>query len=103
MDVTPKKAVHWKNNDISLSELCSPSFNFNGSMEESMVSTSSLDYINSQLVAHGFAPSPGLVLDGISSIDQERVVKCLFGMLNQRIVGHLVTHLQHFRCLNHQL
>lgn len=46
---------------------------------------SSLEYINSQLVAHGFAPSPGLVLDGISNTDQDRVVKCLFGMLNQRI------------------
>lgn len=87
MNVTPKKAVHWGNNDISLSDLCSPSFNFNGSME-SMVSTSSLDYINSQLVTHGFTPSPGLVLDGISNTNQDLVVKCLFGMLNQRIVSH---------------
>jgi len=87
MNVTPKKAVHWGNKDISLSELCSPSLEFNGSME-SMVSTSSLDYVNSQLVAHGFAPPHGLVLDGLSNSDQERVVKCLFGMLNQRVVSH---------------
>lgn len=90
MDGTPKKAVHWENNDFSLSHVCSPSFNFSGSME-AIVSTSSLDYINSQLIAHGFIPSPGLVLDGVSNADQERVVKCLFGMLNQRIVSSRYT------------
>jgi hypothetical protein len=89
MHATPKKVVHWQNNDISLSDLRSPSFNFNASIEsDSFTSTSSLDYLNSQLISHGYAPSPGLVLDGISMSDQERVLKCLFGLLNQRVVSH---------------
>ncbi|GLB41635.1 putative afadin- and alpha -actinin-Binding [Lyophyllum shimeji] len=82
MSETPKKGVQWNIGDISLSGLASPTVE--GSML-SVVSTSSLEYINSQLVAHGFAPSPGLVLDGISNSDLERVVKCLLGMLSQRV------------------
>lgn len=100
MNATPKKAVHWRNNDISLSEICSPSFSFNGSMEESMASTPSLEYINSQLVAHGFVPSPGLLLDGVSNSDQQCVIKCLFGLLNQRVVS-LCVRMQHFHFSNH--
>lgn len=81
---TPKKGVQWDINDISLSGLASPMVD--GSML-SMISTSSLEYINSQLVAHGFAPSPGLSLDGIGNSDLDRVAKCLLGMLSQRVVG----------------
>ncbi|KAF8075153.1 Afadin and alpha-actinin-binding-domain-containing protein [Lyophyllum atratum] len=79
---TPKKGVQWDINDISLSGLASPMVD--GSML-SMISTSSLEYINSQLVAHGFAPSPGLSLDGIGNSDLDRVAKCLLGMLIQRV------------------
>ncbi|KAG6908897.1 hypothetical protein DXG01_002875 [Tephrocybe rancida] len=64
----------------SLFSLSSPLFdNAIGSVESSM------DYINSQLMAHGFVSSPGIVLGDISSPDSERIVKCLLGMLSQRI------------------
>ncbi|TRM58710.1 Afadin and alpha-actinin-binding-domain-containing protein [Schizophyllum amplum] len=49
------------------------------------VSTSSLQYINSQLVAHGFTAAPGLSLDGVASADMEKAVKCLLAMLSQRV------------------
>ncbi|KII85992.1 hypothetical protein PLICRDRAFT_115132 [Plicaturopsis crispa FD-325 SS-3] len=82
MEETPRKHVEW-GLDISLSELASPGFSNISS--ESMASTSSLQYINSQLVAHGFSNSPGLSLDGLSNSDSERVVKCLLAMLGQRV------------------
>ncbi|KAJ7255423.1 Afadin and alpha-actinin-binding-domain-containing protein [Mycena haematopus] len=75
---TPKKGVHWGIGDPSFGSPFSDA-------SSAMNSTSSLDFINSQLVAHGFAPSPGLSLDGISNTDLERVVKCLLGMLSQRV------------------
>ncbi|KAJ7504192.1 Afadin and alpha-actinin-binding-domain-containing protein [Mycena galericulata] len=74
---TPKRGVHWGNE---------PSFGSPSSDASSaMLATSSLDYINSQLVAHGFAPAPGLSLDGLTNADLERTVKCLLGMLSQRV------------------
>ena len=84
---TPKKLVHWAL-DASLSELASPDFSFAGS-SESCTSTSSLQYINSQLVAHGFIHEAGLSLDGLAKGDADRVVKCVLGMLSQRIVSTL--------------
>ncbi|KAJ6581800.1 Afadin and alpha-actinin-binding-domain-containing protein [Mycena capillaripes] len=75
---TPKRGVHWGLEDPSFGSPFSDA-------SSAMNSTSSLDYINSQLVAHGFAPAPGLSLDGIANTDLERVVKCLLGMLSQRI------------------
>lgn len=45
-----------------------------------------MDYINSQLMAHGFVQSPGIVLGEIASADSERIVKCFLGMLSQRVV-----------------
>ncbi|KAJ7580155.1 Afadin and alpha-actinin-binding-domain-containing protein [Mycena floridula] len=52
---------------------------------ESMVATSSLDFINAQLVSHGFAPAPGVCLDGVSNTNLDRVVKTLLDMLGQRV------------------
>ncbi|KAF6761811.1 Afadin and alpha-actinin-binding-domain-containing protein [Ephemerocybe angulata] len=80
MAATPKRSVHWNFDDISFSELNSPS----GS-SESFVSTSSLEYANSQLLAHGYVERPGLCLDGSSNKDQERVVKCLLKLLGDRM------------------
>ncbi|KAK7025119.1 Afadin and alpha-actinin-binding-domain-containing protein, partial [Favolaschia claudopus] len=74
---TPKKGVHW-GEDLSFGSPFSDA-------SSAITSTSSLDFINSQLVAHGFAQAPGLSLDGISNLDSERVVKCLLGMLGQRM------------------
>jgi hypothetical protein len=85
MTATPRKLVHWAL-DVSLSDFGSP---YSDASSDSVLSTSSLQYINSQLVAHGFAPSPGLSLDGLSNPDMERVVKCLLGMLSQRVVRSL--------------
>ncbi|KAJ7696433.1 Afadin and alpha-actinin-binding-domain-containing protein [Mycena rosella] len=77
MATTPAKGVHWG---------LEPRFGSPFSDASSaMISTSSLDYINSQLVAHGFAPAPGLSLDGVAPADLERAVKCLLGLLSQRV------------------
>lgn len=84
MAITPRKLVHWALDDVSMSDFGSP---FSTASSDSMVSTSSLHYINSQLVAHGFTSSPGLSLDGIANNDSERVVKCLLSMLSQRVVS----------------
>lgn len=83
MPVTPRK-VHWDLDGPS-SILNSPFFN--NTYDSSVVSSSSLEFINSQLVAHGFVPSPGLSLEGISNDDSARVVKCLLGLLSQRMVS----------------
>ncbi|KAI0675899.1 Afadin and alpha-actinin-binding-domain-containing protein [Trametes maxima] len=77
----PKKLVHWALN-ASL-DLGSP-FSDAGSLE-SCSSTSSLQYINSQLIAHGFTHGEGLSLDGLGKEDTDKVVKCILGMLSQRV------------------
>ncbi|KAL1941270.1 hypothetical protein VTO73DRAFT_7482 [Trametes versicolor] len=79
---TPQKLVHWALN-VSLSDLGSP-FSDAGS-SESCSSTSSLQYVNSQLLAHGFTHGSGLSLDGLGKEDADKVVKCILGMLSQRI------------------
>ncbi|KAA1470163.1 hypothetical protein DENSPDRAFT_928667 [Dentipellis sp. KUC8613] len=82
MEKTPKRLVHWAL-EYSNSSFASPISE--ASSSESVNSSSTLQYVNSQLVAHGFAQSPGLVLDGLSNSDSEKVVKCLMGMLSQRM------------------
>lgn len=77
-----KKLVHWAL-DVSVSEFGSP---FLDASTSSFASTPNLQYLNSQLVAHGFINAPGISLDGISSADSERVAKCLLSMLSQRMV-----------------
>ncbi|KDQ26523.1 hypothetical protein PLEOSDRAFT_159560 [Pleurotus ostreatus PC15] len=82
MATTPRKpSVHWAL-DVSMSDFGSP---FSTASSTSEISASSLQYLNAQLVAHGFAPSPGLSLDGMAATDAERVIKCLLGMLGQRM------------------
>ena len=96
--MTPKKLVRWDVNNVSISDFASPSLQ-NGSMESIMLSTSSLEFINSQLVAHGFTTNPGLSLDGTSAVDAQRVVKCLLSMLGQRVVSELCSATDHFQYL----
>ncbi|CDO68386.1 hypothetical protein BN946_scf184815.g33 [Trametes cinnabarina] len=79
---TPKKLVHWALN-ASLSDLGSPFSD--ASSSASCSSTSSLQYINSQLIAHGFTHGEGLSLDGLAKEDADRVIKCVLSMLSQRI------------------
>lgn len=55
--------------------------------------TSTLQYANSQLVAHGFTRSPGLSLDGLANDDSEIIVRCLLAMLSQRMVRIFYTFL----------
>ncbi|KAL0068361.1 hypothetical protein AAF712_004439 [Marasmius tenuissimus] len=89
MAATPanKKLVHWESSSPAISEdLDSISLSLpNSSTESSFVSTSSLQYVNAQLVAHGFTSTPGLSLEGISNEDLNRATKCLMDMLAQRV------------------
>ena len=96
--MTPKKLVRWDVNNVSISDFASPSLQ-NGSMESIMLSTSSLEFINSQLVAHGFTANPGLSLDGTSVDDAQRIVKCLLSMLGQRVVSELCSATDRFQYL----
>lgn len=85
MEKTPKKLVHWAL-DPSLSDFGSP---FSEGSSSNTDSSSSLQYINSQLISHGFTHKPGLSLDGTSKEEADRAVKCLLAMLSQRIVSFL--------------
>ena len=82
MAKTPRKLVHWAL-EGSLPDFGSP-FSEGSSDADS---TSSLQYINSQLIAHGFTYKPGLSLEGTNKDDADKVVKCLLAMLSQRIVS----------------
>ncbi|KAJ3991874.1 Afadin and alpha-actinin-binding-domain-containing protein [Lentinula boryana] len=80
---TPARmAVHWSSETSEYSDLRSPSSQVS---DDSFVSTSSLQYINSQLVAHGFSSAPGVSLDGLSKGDMDKTVKCFLDLLAQRI------------------
>ncbi|KAG8758300.1 hypothetical protein FRC14_000358 [Serendipita sp. 396] len=59
--------------DISISSMGSPA------------APTSIDYINGQLVAHGFTHGQGLNLSDMRGQDQQMVVKCLSSMLGQRL------------------
>ncbi|KAK0239281.1 Afadin and alpha-actinin-binding-domain-containing protein [Armillaria nabsnona] len=82
MSTPAKKLVHWDVASPNFSDFGSPMSN---ASSESLVSTSSLQYINAQLVAHGFAPPQGLSLDGISNANMDSAVKCLMELLGQRM------------------
>ncbi|KAL6297903.1 Afadin and alpha-actinin-binding-domain-containing protein [Sparassis latifolia] len=82
MTATPNQLVHWTL-DVSLSEFGSPFSEATSS--DSISSTSSVQYINSQLIAHGYTENPGLSLEGLGKDDANKVVKCLLGMLSQRV------------------
>ncbi len=84
---TPKKLVHWDTDSPSLSNFGSPFLN--GTYDSSVDATSSFDFINSQLVAHGYIAPPGVSLAGISNEDSMRLAKCLLAMLSQRTVCNL--------------
>ncbi|KAG8836352.1 hypothetical protein FRC17_005638 [Serendipita sp. 399] len=73
MAATPflTRVVHF--DDISISSIDSPA------------APTSIDYINGQLVAHGFTHGRGLNLSDLRGQDQQMVVKCLSSMLGQRL------------------
>ncbi|QRW02657.1 actinin-binding protein, afadin and alpha [Ceratobasidium sp. AG-Ba] len=78
MQTPSKKGVRWAF-DVSNSP-------FGGQAEPSTpeTSTSSLAYVNSQIIAHGFARA-ALDLSDLGRDEQNRVVKCILGMLSQRV------------------
>ena len=73
--------MSWMSTDMS----ATTNTDTNGSSSE-MNYTSSLQYLNSQLIAHGFAQNPGISLDGLSTSNTEGVVKVLLSLMNQRVV-----------------
>ncbi|KAI9440811.1 Afadin and alpha-actinin-binding-domain-containing protein [Lactarius indigo] len=75
-----KNTVHWAPSPIQ-----SPLSDASSTSTTSIHSTSTLQYINSQLVSHGFALPPGLSLDSLSSAEADGVTKCLLAMLSQRV------------------
>jgi hypothetical protein len=77
MNATPLAArgVHFE--DISASDFGTPL---------SAAAPTSIDYLNAQLVAHGFAHGNGLNLTELRGKDQQVVLKCLANMLGQRLV-----------------
>jgi hypothetical protein len=87
-----KRLVHWALETLGSPSL--PSVALPGDPADESTSTSSteennvatLQYVNSQLLAHGFTYQPGLSLEGTSTEDAEKVLKCLVAMLGQRVV-----------------
>lgn len=80
--MTPARKVHWDVNSPPVSDYGSPN-----TSKDAQTSMHTLQYINSQLVAHGFAPSPGISLEGLDFADTNKAVKCLMEMLGQRVVS----------------
>ncbi|KAF9038556.1 Afadin and alpha-actinin-binding-domain-containing protein [Panaeolus papilionaceus] len=83
MSTTPTKKVHWQNKDSPYSDFGSPFFEQES--EASVISPTSVEYINNQLLAHGFVSPPGISLDGISPDASTRVIKCMLALLSQRM------------------
>jgi myosin heavy subunit len=47
--------------------------------------SSTLEYLNSQLVSQGYVPAPGLSLQLLQGKDQERAIRCVLSLLSQRV------------------
>lgn len=88
MACTPRKLVHWSTDN----EFVYGSPYSDASSSDSINSTSTLSYINSQLIAHGFARGTGVSMEGLSKEDMEKMTKCLLGMLSQRVVRVALNH-----------
>ena len=87
-----KKLVHWALETLGSPSL--PSLKLPGHAEDESMTDSSeesdtatLQYVNSQLLAHGFTHNSGISLEGTSKEDAEKVLKCLVSMLGQRMVS----------------
>ncbi|KAN0132821.1 Afadin- and alpha -actinin-Binding domain containing protein [Lactarius tabidus] len=75
-----KNTVHWAPSPVQ-----SPLSDTSSTSTTSIYSTSTLHYVNSQLISHGFVLPPGLSLDSLSSAEADEVTKCLLAMLSQRV------------------
>ena len=78
---TTTRNVHWENEASELS--------FASPLRD--VSAQSIQYVNAQLVAHGFTHGSGIRLDALSSKDQQVALKCLVNMLGQRVVSRFLS------------
>ena len=78
-----KKQLHWAVQFASSPVLSSDSRDTSSIADPA---PATLQYVNSQLVAHGFASAPGISLDGLSGSKADAVVKALFALLGQRVV-----------------
>ena len=85
MAFTPRKSVQFAGDD-EVQEFVYGSPYSEGSSTDSINASSTLQYINSQLVAHGFARGSGVSFDGLSKQDADRLSKCMLAMLGQRAV-----------------
>jgi len=85
MATTPvtTRNVYWENDASELS--------FASPLRD--VSAQSIQYVNAQLVAHGFTHGTGIRLDALPSKDQQIALKCLVNMLGQRVVRRLLLFL----------
>ncbi|OCB87664.1 hypothetical protein A7U60_g5190 [Sanghuangporus baumii] len=83
MASTPYKSVQWSNKD-EVNEFVYGSPYSEASSTDSINASSTLQYINSQLVAHGFTRSSGVSFEGLSKEDSDKLSKCMLGMLSQR-------------------
>ena len=54
--------------------------------------TSTLQYVNSQLISHGFVLLPGLCLDSLSTAKSDALTKYLLAMLIQQVVRVRLNH-----------
>lgn len=77
MSATPFAARGIRFEDISIASFGSPL---------SVAAPTSIDYLNAQLVAHGFTHGAGLNLADLRGREQQDVLKCLSNMLGQRLV-----------------
>ncbi|KAI5123471.1 hypothetical protein M0805_008841 [Coniferiporia weirii] len=84
MACTPRKLVHWSGEN-EVNEFVYGSPYSDASSSDSVNASSTLQYINSQLVAHGFARGTGVSFEGLSKEDADRLAKCMLGMLSQRM------------------
>lgn len=78
-----KKQLHWAVQFAS-SPIASSDSRDTSSIADPAPAT--LQYVNAQLIAHGFASAPGISLDGLSGSKADSMVKTLFALLGQRMV-----------------
>jgi hypothetical protein len=83
MTATPfaTRAMHL--DDVSMSSFGTPF---------TAAAPASMDFLNAQLVAHGFTHGHGLNLSDLRGKDQGTVLKCLANMLGQRMVSRHCAH-----------
>ena len=85
MACTTHKTVQWSDEN-KINEFVYGSPYSEASSADSVNATSTLHYINSQLLAHGFARGSGVSFEGLSKEDADKLSKCMLGLLNQRNV-----------------